>query len=575
LSSLRLSPSRPAAQPARFGSHRDVLTIAAAILLGVLTFAFRLLLSPDLSNDHYMHMAWAQQVLLGGLPGRDFVDPGMPGMILLSAAAQYLRPGPYSETLLAVGMLALATAAITVATSWISGSRLAGIGVAVLAIAIQPRLYSYPKILVPPIALLLLYLYSRRRGPRLLVLLGVWTVIAALLRHDLGLYAAAGSFAGLVAMALPDLRRAAVAVGWYVAGAVASGLPYLLYVQWSEGVGEHLRRGVEFSHGESREGLLVPPDFPFLHGTWALSTWTSTDSAALLFYAANLLLVAALGLLIAGRRRFTREQRGVAVSGIVMLASYLLIILRHPIEARLPDMAGIGAVMAGWSLAGIGHVVAANVKRRPVPSVLAAVTAVGACAAISIAVWILGNLPEKIRKTNLMEGSRAIGERLEQIRTTGTEWPWDRYWPTGTPPLAVRYIEACTSPSDRVMLTWPAPQYYFFTRRAFAAGHGLFLPPRAFTTEKDQQQALSWLGQHPPVVVLINDSLREEFARAYPLIDAYLSRDYTAYGHFTIYDGSDITLASRNGLRPAREYGPEHWPCAFESPAQTDEGADR
>jgi hypothetical protein len=25
-----------------------------------------------LSNDHYMHLAWAQQLLFGELPGRDF-----------------------------------------------------------------------------------------------------------------------------------------------------------------------------------------------------------------------------------------------------------------------------------------------------------------------------------------------------------------------------------------------------------------------------------------------------------------------------------------------------------------------
>jgi hypothetical protein len=50
--------------------------IAAAI--GVLAFGFRLINVRDLPNDHYMHLAWAQQLLFGELPGRDFVDPGMP-----------------------------------------------------------------------------------------------------------------------------------------------------------------------------------------------------------------------------------------------------------------------------------------------------------------------------------------------------------------------------------------------------------------------------------------------------------------------------------------------------------------
>ena len=67
--------------PARFWTRP--WSIAAAIF--VLAFGFRLINVRDLPNDHYMHLAWAQQLLFGEMPGRDFVDPGMPLTYALSA----------------------------------------------------------------------------------------------------------------------------------------------------------------------------------------------------------------------------------------------------------------------------------------------------------------------------------------------------------------------------------------------------------------------------------------------------------------------------------------------------------
>ena len=57
-----------------------------------------------------MHLAWAQQVLFGEVPGRDFVDPGMPLMYTLSAAVQWLSPGPFSEAVICCALLGLAAA---------------------------------------------------------------------------------------------------------------------------------------------------------------------------------------------------------------------------------------------------------------------------------------------------------------------------------------------------------------------------------------------------------------------------------------------------------------------------------
>src|SRR5678816_941476 len=119
--------------------RRTVRITAAA--LGGLAFGFRLVTLSGLSNDHYMHMAWAQQLLFGELPGRDFVDPGMPLAYVLSAGVQALRPGPFSELFFSAVMLGVAAAATGSVARRLTGSWLIAIGVSLLEIGFQPRFY--------------------------------------------------------------------------------------------------------------------------------------------------------------------------------------------------------------------------------------------------------------------------------------------------------------------------------------------------------------------------------------------------------------------------------------------------
>ena len=51
-----------------------------AIAVFVATALIRYLALKGFSNDHYQHLAGAQQMLMGELPTRDFVDPGQPLM---------------------------------------------------------------------------------------------------------------------------------------------------------------------------------------------------------------------------------------------------------------------------------------------------------------------------------------------------------------------------------------------------------------------------------------------------------------------------------------------------------------
>lgn len=541
-----------------------------AIGIGLLAFAFRLVTLRDLTNDHYMHLAWAQQVLFGQVPGRDFVDPGMPLMYTLSAVVQWFSPGPFSEAVLTCILLALAASVTLFVTTELTGSIAFGVAAALFEVALEPRLYSYPKILVPVVALLLIQHYMRRPSRLRLAYLAVWTAVAVLLRHDLGVYAAAGIGTALAVAHRTDWHRASRALIEYAVGLVVILLPYVVFVQWSEGVTEHLHEAIEFAKGEVHQRFITPPAFPFWATAGGVTSWSRLDAAVSLFYAAHLLAVLCLLLLMRSNTARSEDKPPVAAA-LSMLVLYLLIVLRHPIDSRIRDVAALLAVVGAWSFAESWQRATVAVRTGWTRQAVARAASLGAAVALIAAgivnTWILGEVANRIRETRVTDGFGTIEHTIRVVKQTGTTWPWERFWPAGELPPAVRYLNACTSRNDAVLITWAAPEYYYFAQRRFGAGHALFLPPDAFTTPHDRALMLERIGRERIPVVLINESRRDEFAKAYPEVDRYIRDEYVAVGHFDIRDGSHITVAAGRGFKPTGTYDEEGWPCGFDNRA--------
>jgi hypothetical protein len=545
--------------------HRRTVRVTAAAL-GVLAFGFRLVTLRGLSNDHYMHLAWAQQLLFGELPGRDFVDPGMPLMYTLSAIAQHLSPGPFSEGVLTCVLLAIAASATFLVVTELTGSIAFGVAATLFEIAMDPRLYSYPKILVPAVALLLIQHYLRHPSRLRLVWLAAWTGIAVLFRHDLGVYAAAGVGAAFLVAHATNWRQTGRVLTEYAVALVALMSPYVLFVQWTEGVGEHLHEAIEFAKGEAHQRFITPPAFPFWSNGGSTS-WGQMDSAVFLFYAAHALAILCAVLLAQSKERRTGREP-VAAAGLAMLLMYLLVVLRHPIDSRIQDVAALLAINGAWALAEswqrVTIVVRNGASPSLVPHVVPLIVAVIVAGGGVVNTWILGDVPNRWKETRVMDGFGTMKHTIEVVKETGTVWPWERFWPAGEVPSAVRYLHACTTPGDAVLLTWAAPEYYYFAQRRFGAGHALFLPPDAFTTGHDQARMLERMRRERIPVVLINESRSDEFANAYPEVDRYIRGAYVPVGNFKIRDGSLITVAIGHEVKSSRTYDPEGWPCGFE-----------
>jgi hypothetical protein len=543
--------------PSALTNRRRASEVGTALLIGVVAFGFRGLARRQLTNDHYMHLAWAQQILRGDLPGRDFRDPGMPLSYSASAAVQYFWPGPFSEAMLTSAFLGLSAAITYLVIVHLSGSRLWAVAGAVLEIAFQPRLYSYPKILVPAVTLLAVCWYVDKPSRRL-VALAVWTVVATLFRYDLGVYTWTSIAVGLAIFHFNGWLTPARTLLRYAIACALAIVPYLAYVHWAQGLGEHFEEGMQFGRSDANQILHELPRFaPVLVD---LGHWSQADAAVLISYVSYILAVVTPVLVVARAREPRRGDAAVIGAGAVLLLWYVAFILRHPIQARVPDLAAVVAIFGALACFESMSLTRRLVARRRLASVscggaLTLATA-GVVVVVAMSVGLLSKVYEQVRETHVLDGWAKFKENIGNFRAEGTEWPWSSYWPGGQLPEVIRYLDECTKPSDRLFLTWPAPEYYFFARRPFGAGIAY---PTSLTDDLQGRMAQRLEAQQVPLV-LINEQQRHEPSR----LDDYLRQEYVPVGGFKIRDGSAVTIAVRKDVRATRSFGTGAWPCAFE-----------
>ena len=235
---------------------------AAAFACGLLTAAYRYLSFTELANDHFVHLSTAQQITLGALPVRDFVERGLPLMSMLSAAGQVMfGEGLRAELLLIVLGFGCAAALTFVAAAQASGSAGLATLAAALPVLVYPVSYSYPKLLAPSAALVAAGWYGITPTTSRAVVLSCAIACAFLLRHDLGVIAGAGALAAIVARH-GATRESSTAAGRVMLIASLLIAPYLLWVQVYEGVVQYTADGVAFSRREaSRANWWGPPSF--------------------------------------------------------------------------------------------------------------------------------------------------------------------------------------------------------------------------------------------------------------------------------------------------------------------------
>ena len=199
-----------------------------ALAIALLTIAFRYLSFTDFSNDHFVHLSVAQQITMGALPVRDFVERGLPLMPLISAAGQVLLGEGLRSELWVIAIAYGSAAALTylVSLQLSDSATVAGLG-ALLPVAVYPVSYSYPKLLAPALGFAAACWYCAKPDRVRAVLLAASIAVAFLLRHDLGVFLGVSVVAMMVAYHGLS-RLMLVSAARVVAVAVLIVAPYLV-----------------------------------------------------------------------------------------------------------------------------------------------------------------------------------------------------------------------------------------------------------------------------------------------------------------------------------------------------------
>ena len=520
---------------------RSVAWVVLLVVVFSATTAFRFLnLKNGFPDDHYVHLAGGWQMTFGEWPTRDFVDPGLPAMFAASAAAQWLFGDTlYSEVVLVAVAFGAAAAFTMLAVRQLTGSMMLALLAAIAEVAIVPRTYGYPKLLLYAVGFWLMARYAVRPTIARAATMAAMVVIAFLFRHDHGLFLGTGGVL-VAALSTPERNPRAVlrSTGIFVALVAVFLVPYVVFIEAYMGIGLYIRTGIEFSRAEAaRQGHV----WPSLFGENRLQ-------AALLYECYVVPLIALAVVLV--RQRSERQHEEIAqivpIAVVALMVSFGFI--REPLGTRLPDAIVPLVVLGAWLIW------RAWVPGRPVqkdrPYTIGPFTAYRLIAiAVSVVAFVVvgasivraGSTVEELDRAALLARWDTIpgrfGERADQYKTR-----FDDYLiPSGEVFRLVpffNYLDRCTTRAHRLLNVGFAVEVPYFARRAFAGGISYFAGYPA-VPELDQRVLTKMRSEVVPFV-LIASEFAKEFPVRFPLTERYVRVRYTPLLDVKIRD--DLTM---------------------------------
>ena len=473
-------------------------------------------------NDHFVHLLRSDMLLNGEQPLRDFADAELRGAWpSLGYAASAWAQRIWGRTLLAeayltAGGVALAAAGVFVLALYLARQWALALLAAAAVIVAHPKLYNYEKPVVLVVALALAWAWARRPSWGGLAAMSAWTAVAALVRHDFGVYAGIAAGVVLVAREAPPAVRASRAAA-YVALTVLLLAPSIVWIQRYEGVGNYVQRTLESARMESRRTELGRR--PALDLAAGATRDNVIAVSYYLFWAIPAGVAAALVVLVIRR---SPDPASIAMGCAVLACAVAVNVffLRGNLMARFGDAMVPVALAAAWAAGA-----AAPAAARALPGAL--------LLALTAALWFGGELRAEVGTvTSRIDSRDDVGPHLRRVTQALSGMPpraWTEEDAVGTL-TASQYLAECTGPGDRVLLATYAPEVPFFARRLFAAGQGTF-GLAFYESDAQQREAVARLArQSVPVVIGSYEDFEGEFADDYRIVHQWVAERYRDAG---------------------------------------------
>jgi hypothetical protein len=520
----------------------------AVVALFIAAVAWRFLTFTGFSNDHYAHLVMAQQLLMGDVPIRDFADPGWPLTYTLTALG-WLITGKTMATEWVISTAGFAIgAACTVAAAYrLSGSLAIATVVTLIEILIFPRAYSYPKVLMYAAgAWALMTLAAQPSSRRRLVLMAAIVAIAFLFRHDHGLFIGIGSAVCVALASRADGWRVVVSrVALLTAITAIFLLPWIVFVTLNGGMVAYLEAGLDYSRAEA--------------SATRLDAWPLAGPAAWLFWLFWSVTLAcsiiAVRRMTGGRERWPGEAAAIAaliVIAVLVNASFL----RESLDVRVSDAIVPVALLGAWALGlcWIGRW-RNRLGQRAVQLATIVVVVASGIAAARVA-GFAGQYDDSGIAGGI-GGIRAHAAEVSQrLRSQHREDVPSRY------SLALRpffdYVDRCTSPSDRLIVTGEFPDVLVLAGRRFA-GDGIVFGSW-YSSVTHQDRTIARLEDDPALFVLHTGDY-ESFRMKYEQVAAYLERRYRPMADVPVDEGGTIQILVAQSRTAAGVDAMTGWPC--------------
>jgi hypothetical protein len=271
--------------------------------------------------------------------------------------------------------------------------------------------------------------------------------------------------------------------------------PYFVFIQVNGGLISYFRQASAWAERDrAREPIVWPGLFDYPDGesdeakAGSLVAKVRDNAEAWVYYTEILLPFFALFVLAVSRDGFrpdwphAREKLAmVAVLGAALDAGFL----RSPLEARLADPSVPLVILAAWLLVALPRLLISDASLQPawlrVRVPLKAITAlIGVLMVLLFVFLIKGDLYRRLDKASMTD---RFGKPFERVGVIAKQLHMD--WDLGLwaarperPDLITLslYINACTTPDDRVLVQSYLPQVLAIARRAFGGGHADLRP---------------------------------------------------------------------------------------------------
>ena len=529
-----------------------------AFLLFVATLAWRFVTFTGITNDHYVHLALAQQMLIGERPIRDFADSGWPLMYVLSAAAWRLAGDTLAtEWFVAAGGFALGATCTLVAGYRLSASLVLAVSVTILEVLIYPRTYSYPKILAYAAAACALISLARQPSWRRIVIMSIVVAVAFLFRHDHGLFIGVSAAVCLLVGSGTKAWHVSVRkIAGLAAATVALLLPWIVFVALNGGLLAYFEGGIEYSRAEADATALA--SLPVLH---ASPVSTVANAEAWLFWLFWALAGLSALVLVMRMLRGTERWKGESAAVASLVALALMVdgsFLRETLQVRLPDAIVPSAVLAAWLLG------LCWVDRWRVRSLQLAVqlTTVIVMAVSVAAISRITDLPGQYDNTDLGRGFGRASEHAREVAGLLGSRHRDNLSPPSRVSRAlmpfISYLDRCSSASDRLIVTGEFPEILVISGRGFAGDGVVF--GSWYASETHQGRTVQQLKTRPPLFVLHAGDYGG-FRGRFGLVDDFVNGAYEMFTEVPVEGTSSVRILVHRNRPLVRTDSATGWRC--------------